>query len=374
MVDLARKILFHDKLRFAITLCGVGFAVALVLVQAGLFMGLLDNASVTIDHLDADLWITAKATPNIDFTNTFPETYVHRIRSIDGVERADNLIVWFIRVALPSGAQEGVQIYAMDDFARWGMPWNVVEGSIADLRRGRYVMIDDSATKRFGPFEVGQYREFLGTRMKIIGRTKEALSFTTTPIAFMNHSIMQAISPDLHNQTNYIVVKLKPGTDHLAVAAEIRRSLPYNDVHTKAAWAALSRKYWITSTGLGLNLFLTVFLGALVGVVIVAQTLYSSTMEHLKEFGTIKAIGGSNFDIYRILARQATLAAVGGFAVGAGMTLASQPLMQHLELKLIMTGQFWAFVFAGTVIMCLAAAMISFRKVARLDPAMVFRG
>jgi putative ABC transport system permease protein len=374
MVDLARKILLYDRLRFAITLCGVGFAVALVLVQVGLFMGLLDNASVTIQNTDADLWITARATPNIDFTNTFPETCVHRIRSIDGVERADNLIVWFIRVALPSGAQEGVQVYAMENFERWGLPWKIVEGDLADLRRGRYVMIDDSATRRFGAFEVGEYREFLGTRMKIVGRTREALSFTTTPIAFMNHSTMQSIAPDLHNRTNYILVKLEPGADAGAVAAEIRRSLPYNDVHTRAQWASMSRRYWISSTGLGLNLFLTVFLGALVGVVIVAQTLYSSTMEHLKEFGTIKAIGATNLDIYRILARQATIAAIGGFGVGAAITLASRPLMLRLDLKLIMPAGFWAAVFAGTIIMCLAAAMVSFRKVARLDPAMVFRG
>ena len=63
MVSLARKILLYDKLRFAITLCGVGFAVALVLVQVGMFMGLLENASITIEHMDADLWVTARNTP-----------------------------------------------------------------------------------------------------------------------------------------------------------------------------------------------------------------------------------------------------------------------------------------------------------------------
>ena len=85
MIDLARKILFHDKLRFAITLSGVGLSVALVLVQTGLFFGLLDNASCTIDHMDADVWVAAKNTPNIDFGGTFPDTLVNRVRSVDGV-------------------------------------------------------------------------------------------------------------------------------------------------------------------------------------------------------------------------------------------------------------------------------------------------
>lgn len=89
-----------------------------------------------------------------------------------------------------------------------------------------------------------------------------------------------------------------------AVKREIRRRLPYNDVYGKAEWAARSRGYWIESTGLGLTLFLTVTLGALVGVVIVAQTLYSSTIEHLVDFGTVKALGGGNLTVYAIVAEQ----------------------------------------------------------------------
>ena len=93
MVSLARKNLLHDRLRFVITVAGVAFAVTLVLVQVGLFMGLLDKATVTIHNASADLWITSRNTPNVDFAHTFPETAVLRARSVPGVERADNLIV-----------------------------------------------------------------------------------------------------------------------------------------------------------------------------------------------------------------------------------------------------------------------------------------
>src|SRR3954447_13913619 len=237
MIDLARKILLYDKLRFIITVCGVGFAVALVLVQTGLFLGLLDNASITIDHMDAEVWVAAKNTPNIDFARTFSDQYVNRVRSVDGVARADNLIVWFIRMALPNGAQEGVEMYGMERFREWGMPWQVDEGNLEDLRRGRFVMLDDSATKRCGQFAVGDYREFIGRRMKIIGRTRGALSFTTAPVAFADLREIQTLNPELGGQTTYVVVKLKPGADRAAVIDEIRRRLPYNDVHTREAWS-----------------------------------------------------------------------------------------------------------------------------------------
>jgi len=375
VVSLARRNLLHDRLRFAITIAGVAFAVALVFVQVGLFLGLLDNASVTIENVDADLWVTTRNTPNVDFARTFPETYVQRVRSVPGVARADNLVVWFMQMNLPTGAQEGTLVYALEDFTAWNVPWSVREGRLADLRRGDFLFLDDSATRRFGPFAVGEYREVAERRLKIIGRTDSARSFTTTPIAFMDYGLAQELSYQaLRGKTTYVLVKLAPGADLEAVRGEIRRRLPYNDVFTKAEWAKRSRAYWVANTGIGLNMYLTVFLGVLVGVVVVALTLYTSTMEHLKEFGTVKAIGGSNADIYRILAEQSVIAAVLGFAAGALFALAAGPGMEKAGLKLIITPGFGAIVLAGTVLLCLAASMVSFRKVAALDPALVFRG
>ena len=374
MVDLATKSLLHDKLRFAITVAGVAFAVTLVFVQVGLFLGLLDNASITINHIDADLWVTSKNTPNVDFAHTFPDTAVQRVRSVPGVARADNLIVWFMTVNLPSGAQEGTLVYALEDFSRWNIPWNVEAGSLADLKRGQYFFLDDSAVKRYGSFSVGDYREILGQRMKLIGRTREARSFTTTPISFMDFDRAQRLAyQQLAGHTTYILVKLAPGADVRAAKAEIARRLPYNDVFTKADWARRSRSYWVVSTGIGLNMYITVFLGCLVGVVVVAQTLYASTMEHIREFGTVKAIGGGNGDIYRILGKQASIAAVAGFVIGAAMAYAMRPAIQKIDLKLIIPTPFFVIVFFGSLLMCLAAAAVSFRKVAAIDPALVFR-
>jgi putative ABC transport system permease protein len=373
-VDLATKSLLHDKLRFLITVSGVAFAVTLVFVQVGLFIGLMDNATLTIRHIDADLWVTSHNTPNVDFAHTFPETYVKRVRSVEGVERADNLIVWFMNVSLPTGAVEGTETYALEDFERWNFPPGVAEGDVEDLRRGAFMMLDDSAKKRWGTFAVGDYREVLGRRLKIIGRTVDAKSFTTTPLTFMDYKLAQSLNEgDLRGNTTYILVKLAPGADVEKVRAEIQRRLPYNDVFTKNEWANRSRNYWIESTGLGLNMYLTVFLGCLVGIVVVAQTLYTSTMEHIKEFGTVKAIGGGNLQIYTMLAKQATIAAVAGFAFGALQAFAIRPLMYKIDLKLIIPNSLFVAVFIGSVLLCLTASMVSFRKVASIDPALVFR-
>ncbi len=172
MIDLALKMLLDEKARFAATVLGVGFAAALVLIQVGIFFGLLENASITIERMGADLWVTSRNAPNVDFGNPFPEGYVRRVRSIPGVARADNLIVWYAIVSLPTGAKESVVYYGLEDFPAWHFPWDIESGDPADLRRGRYAMLDASAERRFGPCRVGDYREFQGRRLKIIGRTR----------------------------------------------------------------------------------------------------------------------------------------------------------------------------------------------------------
>ncbi|MDF3066796.1 MAG: transporter permease [Polyangiaceae bacterium] len=374
MVDLGLKTLLHDKVRFLITVSGVAFAVTLVLVQVGLFVGLLDNSTITIRKLDADLWVTSKNSPNLDFVHQFPDSNLYRARSVPGVARADNLILSFMQVALPTGAEETTIVYAMNDFKRWGVPWQVTSGDLDDLKRGSFVMFDESASKRFGPFRTGDYREVNGQRLKVIGTSREAKSFTTTPLAFMDFRRAQELQPELlSGKTSYIVVKLLPGADPAAVRAELSRRLPYNDVFTTHEWAERSRSYWIENTGLGFNAFLTVFLGCLVGVVVVAQTLYTSTMEHLKEFGTVKAIGGSNLDIYRMLAKQATVSAVLGFVLGYLPAQLLKPVIASAGLKLIIEPEVTAVVLVGTLLLCLASAIVSFRKVATIDPALVFR-
>jgi putative ABC transport system permease protein len=336
-------------------------------------MGLLAKATVTIENADADIWVTSKETPNVDFAHTFPETRVLRVRGIPGVVRADNLLVQFMNIQLPSGAEEGCLVYALEDFAAWNLPWNVQAVDVQDLGRGDYILMDQSAERRFGAFSVGDQREILKRRFKIIGTTQGAASFTTAPIVFMDFAKAQERLETLQGMTHYVLVKLAPGADAATVKAEIERRLPFNDVYTKAEWARRSRAYWVVSTGLGMNMGITVFLGILVGIVVVAQTLYTSAVEHVKEFGTVKAIGGSNWDIYRILGEQALIAAALGFVLGGCFSLLLRPVMAKLYLTVLISPAFAATVFVGTLAMCLGAAMLSFHRVASIDPALVFR-
>src|SRR5262245_31818638 len=233
MVSLARKTLLHDKARFLSTVGAVAFAVSLILVQIGLFLGVLGKASIPIERARADIWVTSKKTPTIDFAHPFTENAVLRVRGVPGVAQADNLIVTYAPIKLPTGAQENCLVYGLENFEEWNLPWLVEEGNVRELNRGLNILMDRSATRRFGPFRVGDYREVVTRRFKIIGVTREADSFSTVPILFMSYRNLQALSELLDGNSTYILVRLRPGADVGRVADEIRRRLPYNDVYTR---------------------------------------------------------------------------------------------------------------------------------------------
>ena len=224
-----------------------------------------------------------------------------------------------MNIQLPSGAEEGCLVYALEDFTAWNLPWNVNEGDVRDLQARRAT---SSWTTRRSAASArsrsGDYREILGRRFKIIGTTTEAASFTTAPIVFMDFGTRRSCSqtpPGQDAATSWS--SSRPGADaQRGGRRDPRGACPTTTSTPRTTGRARSRTYWVVSTGLGMNMGVTVFLGSWSGIVVVAQTLYTSAVEHVKEFGTVKAIGGSNWDIYRILGEQALIAAVVGFALG----------------------------------------------------------
>ena len=253
MVDLARKILLHDKTRFLITVSGVAFAVTLVFVQVGLFEGLLANASVTIERIDADLWVTARNTPERRLLEHLPRD-LRPARPLDprrGAGRQPDRLVRPRRAADRRQRERG-HLRPRGLRPAGGCPGGSTSGDPRDLRRGKYVILDDSATEAVRRVRGGRLSRGLRPAAQDHRADREARSFTTNPIAFVDYRVAQSMyRQELHNRTTYILVKLAPGADAEAVQAEIRRRLPYNDVRTRAEWAARSRVYWTDSTGLG---------------------------------------------------------------------------------------------------------------------------
>ena len=127
------------------------------------------------------------------------------------------------------------------------------------------------------------------------------------------------------------------------------------------------------NTGTGVALLAVALMGVVIGTVIVANTIYTSTTEHLKEFGTLKAIGASNWDLYAIIIEQALINSVIGFAVGMAVSYLVIQVMKRGHLPILLPPPVLVGIFVLTVMMCLWSSVLSISKVTRIDPALVFK-
>jgi putative ABC transport system permease protein len=146
------------------------------------------------------------------------------------------------------------------------------------------------------------------------------------------------------------------------------------DVYTREELTVKQRDYWMFGTGAGITVLIAAGLGLLVGVVVVAQTIYSATVDHLKEYGTLKAMGATNFYLYRVIITQAVASGIVGYIIGMSISLLISQISLQGTTAIILPPALVAALFGLTMLMCVAASMVSINKVTRIDPAMVFKG
>ena len=169
-------------------------------------------------------------------------------------------------------------------------------------------------------------------------------------------------------------MKAAPGVDVQSLKRAVQHAVPSLEVFTTAEMALKTRVYWVFGTGAGITTLIGTVLGILVGVVVVAQTIYASTIDHLREFGTLKAMGASNWVVNRVIIWQALINAFAGYAIGIAIAGSIVHLASNSHIAILLPGPVAAGIFALTVSMCVAAAMLSIRKAINIDPAMVFKG
>lgn len=374
MPPLAQRNLLHDKVRLAVTLTGIIFAVVLIVVQIGLFIGFTTTTSGLIDHSGADLWIGPKRVPYLEQATPFSERKLYQALAIPGVAYAQKYIVRFSDWQRPDGGHEGIMVVGFDPNAKYGGPWNVVAGRVADLKQPDAAMIDRFYAAKLGVTRLGQTFEIQGRRVRVVGFTQGIRAFTTTPYVFTTFKNALGYTRLHEDQTLYLLVRARPGVDLQKLKRRIGERLPDVDVFTTAEFSHMTRFYWMFTTGAGITVLLAAVLGLVVGVVIVAQTIYATTMDHLREYGTLKAMGSPNRYIYKVIIKQAAISAVIGYAAGMVVSLFVVHGSQKGGASILLPWPMGLGMFGLTLLMCVIAAIVSINKVTRIDPAMVFRG
>ena len=376
MALLARRNLFHDRTRFAVTLTGIVFALVLIIIQFGLFLGFTTTTSNNIDHSGADIWIVFHGVGYFDTGRMFSERKFYEVLSVPGVRQAEKYIQNFAYWKKPDGGVENVQVIGFHRGSGLGEPWNLVEGSVLNVKLEDGVIVDELYKEKLGVSKIGDRVEIGDHRARVVGFTRGIRSFTTSPFVYTSFkNALNYTRPEAReDQLAYILVTVAPGVRSREVLESLRARLTDVDIYTREEFSRRTRFYWMFTTGAGLAVLTAALMGLVVGVAVVAQTIYAATMDHIREYGTLKAMGATNGYLYRVLIEQAAWSAVLGYAFAM---FAAHFIVQASEkggALILLPPAMKIAMLVLAVFMCIAAALVSINKVTRIDPAMVFRG
>jgi putative ABC transport system permease protein len=417
MVSLARKNLLEDLPRFLVALAGIMFAVMLVTLQTGIFNGFTRSTGQLIHNSTADIWIASERWVQIELTLPIPVSHLITARQVPGVGRAEAITFSNALWRSPASEITFVRVIGFDPNGQLFAPVNIQQGSISALKEPYTTIVDRTTLNSLGVKNVGDRVTVNSLPARIVGFTQGNRSIVSN--AFMFTSLENAnaflTSGQVSNVTcqlpkgseeltctniytkpvqplapvqpppvpnklvasdliTYILVQAEPGQDLQALKQRLQAALPNTRILTREEVTEKNQTFWQKRTGIGFVLGLGALVGIVVGVVIVGQILYSSVSDHLKEFGTLKAMGVSDREVYGVIIEQALWMAVLGYLPSMLLCYGIATWTYTAKGILILITPLLAIaVFGLTVTMCIGSAIFAIQKVTRLDPAMVFK-
>jgi putative ABC transport system permease protein len=373
ILKLAARNLLQDRLRFTATVVGIVFSIVLVTIQLGLFLSFERMVTTMIDHAPADLWIVPQGTKCFEDPSLLDERDRVQALTVKGVTEAIPVVIGFTQWTVPGGGTTPVFVIGSSESTPGLHPWNFVAGNLGDLSEPHAVAIDRTYFGRLGVTRIGDSTEIREQKAEVTAITNGIRSFTTTPYVFTTLDRAQSYVATPPNKVSYLLVHVAPDSNIDNVRKQLLASLSKVEVLTPDEFRSRSSAFWLFGTGAGAALFAGALLGAIVGTVIVAQTLYSSTKDHLSEFATLRAIGSSSGYIHKVIICQALLSAVVGFSLAACIGLIIVKSTAETALPIVMTPELTLGLFLLTVLMCVTSSIAAIVQVLRIDPAAAFR-
>jgi len=380
---IALKMLMGDRGKYLGIVMGLTFASLIMTQQPAIFVGLMMRSYSFITDVGLpDIWVMDPKVQFIDDVKPMQDMELYRVRGIEGVDWAMPLYKGLIKARLANGNFQTCNVIGLDDATLIGGPPQMLEGRLEDLRRSDAVIIDKAgAVEKLGvpgpdgkpiPLKVGDTLELNDRRAIVVGIAKTTRTFQSQPVVYTTYTRAMMYAPRERKLLSFILVKAKPGEDPKAVTERIRRSTDLA-AYTQAEFQKLTYDYFMENTGIPINFGISVTLGFIVGAAIAGQTFYSFTMENLRQFGVLKAMGTSNWTLLRMILLQATLVGIIGYGLGVGLTSLFGWAMRNTILAFKFPWELLVFSGVGVTLICIFAALISIRKVIALEPAVVFK-
>ena len=362
----------HDRVRFGVTVLGITCAVFLMVFQGSILYGFLRAASRIIDTTDADLWISGRGVPCFEFPVPLERRFVEIAHSIPGVQQTSRICTRLVQFRMQDGRSQQVALVGADTSVGQKFPIPRVAGDSGAVEPDA-LLVDTSNIALLDVSHVPWDVEINDQRARVIGETSGFSSFLGSPYVFTSYSDAARYMRLGSEESMFILVRVAPGVSIKSVQRGLRARLPSVDIWTRSEFSNRSRSYWITQTGAGGAILMAALLGFCIGLAVVSQSIYATTMENIEEFATLKALGASHGFIVGVILTQAFVCGAAGYVLGLGVTF---PMIRAARAGIPWVSSPWwlpLFVLVPTLAMCALASFVSVRAALSIDPAKVFR-
>jgi len=376
---VAWQMLTGDRAKYLGLIFAIAFSTFLMSHQVSIFCGLMNRTRSQIqDVRDASIWVMDAKTQYLDEVKALTDQDLYRVRGVEGVDWAVPLFKGTSRAKGADGKFRGVILMGLDDSTLVGAPRKVLLGDWADLRAPESIAIDLTGYRFFfpnQPLELGRTLDLNDHQVKVVAIVDSSAPFVNLPVFYTRYTQAVTFVGRERNQMSFVLVK---GRDGLADAEVCRRIVAATGLKAETShdfgWQTIW--YYIQNTGIPINFGITVAIALIVGTVVAGQTFYLFTVENLKQFGALKAIGVTNWRIVGMILMQALIVGAVGFGLGISMTaLFFDATQANLDLRgfRLLPEIMWGTGLAVLLIVILAS-VVSVRRVVVLEPAVVFRG
>lgn len=395
MYRLALNMLFGDRAKLAMLLVGLSFSALLMAQQTSVFFGIMSWTYTPMVNIRASVWVSDPEVEQVNDAKPMRDTDVTRVRSVDGVSWAAPLHSSIMQARLPNGNFKLISLIGIDSDTFAGAPATLTVGSIEDLRLPNTVLIDEWGANLLGrtvkrsdgsteviPLGVGDTFELNDSEARIVGVCRVKRAFTGGPFVYTTYDRAKTYTAGVRRSLSYVLVEPRPGVtplqlcDRIEAETGLRAWTSETDLWTWGERSLARSTFWWfwRNTGIPFSFGTAVLLGLFVGIAISGQTFYSFVLENLRYFAAIKAMGASSALLARMLLLQALVAGLLGFGIGVGM---AQGIGRAMIEKGMPPFVLYPQVLVATLVLVLGisvcSALIGMIKVARVDPASVFR-
>ncbi len=378
--------LMGDKGKYIGIVMGLTFASLIMTQQPAIFIGLMSRSFSFITDVGLpDIWVMDSKVQFIDDIKPLQDTELYRVRGVSGVEWAMPMYKGMLKARMSDGTFQNCTVIGLDDTTLIGAPAVLLEGKLEDLRRSDSVIVDfDGASEKLAkpalveggkkiPLKTGDNLELNDKRAIVVGIAKVTRTFQSQPTIYTTYSRAKNYAPRERKLLSFVLVKAKAGQNIHELKKHIRENTGLA-AYTQQEFMDLTFNYFMKNTGIPINFGISVTLGFIIGAAIAGQTFYNFTLENIKQFGVLKAMGTSNWTLLRMILLQAITVGIIGYGMGVGLTALFGYLMRHSILAFKFPWQLLVFSGLGVSVICMLAALISIIKVIRLEPAIVFKG